>query len=510
MLENNLFESILEDLRDSDPNIRLRAVQSLSRVEPQKAIEGLKLALKDRNRSIGYRAAEALGRMTNPEAEFAVISLLKGKDRNARINAAMALKDMKSEEAVLEVIKLLKDDYSFYLPLQQGLKNNQSPVILSALIEGLRNKKVRTRKYFVMALGEMEFDEAADVLLETLNEKDRMLREGAVLAIKYGSSKIRSSRAGDRLFQILKEFLENLGSTKGFRKNELYEKIQHILLAAGFMKLQNAVPLLVGLLASSEIRNLKILAVLTIGEIGSESAVPILLNIISQNKDSYIAEASAEALRKIKPYSAVDILLEFLSSPVPSVRLNALNALEYAKTPEVIEAVVKCLIDSDVHCRRSAARILGVMKTQSAVSFLLKALEDKDKWVGWNAAWALGQIKSELATEGVLKLSGSIQPLVRRNALEALGQMALDISGVMNRLLDALNDANVLVARSASWAIRQINMEKAVNLLATLKRDRNHEVSRQAANAIKRLKFNHDAYLPHFPVKSSPLYGVWP
>lgn len=510
MLEDNLFESIIEDLRDSDPNIRMRAVQSLSRLEPRKAVEGLKLALRDRNRNIGYRAAEAVARMSIPQAESAIISLLKGKDRNARINAAMALKEMKSEEAVLEVVRLLKDDYSFYLPLQQGLKNNQSPAILSALIEGLKNQKVRTRKYFAMALGEMEFDEVADALLETLTEKDRFIREGVVLAIKYGSSKIRSDRAGDKLFQILKESLENLTSIKGFRRNDLFEKIQHILLAAGFMKLQKAVPLLVGLLASSEIRNLKILSVLTIGEIGSESAVPLLINIIRQNKDQYIAEASAEALRKIKSDLAVDELLEALKCKVPAIRLYALNALEYARTPDVIEAVIECLKDTDVHCRRSAARILGIIKTQSAVSFLLTALEDKDKWVGWNAAWALGQIKSELATEGVLNLSNSVQPLVRRNALEALGQTALDISGVMNRLIDALNDANVSVARSASWAIRQINMEKAVNLLATLKRDRNPEVSRRAANAIKRLKFNHDAYLPHFPVKSSPLYGIWP
>jgi len=128
----------------------------------------------------------------------------------------------------------------------------------------------------------------------------------------------------------------------------------------GKKKEKRAVPLLIELLNNDQIKEIKLNAIESLGEIGEGSSVDALVNVLKE-KDNDMRIAAVDALGKIREQKAVKPLINILS-------------------------------DRDI--KVIAIWALGNIGGKSAIPILTRLLHDQDKYVRYNAAKALNKIGS--------------------------------------------------------------------------------------------------------------------
>ncbi len=136
-------------LANTDPVIRLAAIESLGDMTNQATLPVLAAALNDPNPQLRIAALEALASQEDASVVGSIEPLLFDQDREVRIATIEALADLESEAAVMALASLLSDG------------------------------DTKVRHHTVNALGEIGGDNAISYLLVARYDPDETIRENA-------------------------------------------------------------------------------------------------------------------------------------------------------------------------------------------------------------------------------------------------------------------------------------------------------------------------------------------
>ena len=184
-------------------------------------------------------------------------------------------------------------------------------------------------------------------------------------------------------------------------------------------------------------------------------AVPALLQAL--HGEFYTVRArAARALGAIRAHEAVQPLIEALKDDELEVRIESVKALGQFKNPDTFDNMADLLLeDVEIEARQAAARALGETKHPQAIQYLMIALRDPFWWY-----------EREQAAEVLL------------DAIAGMGGMVVDV------LLEALNDSEMTVRRSAAKLLGRIGDPRAIQPLGMTLYDTHFEVGQAAAESL--------------------------
>ena len=186
------IESLTGVLQDKNIYIvkRMIAAEGLGHSNDPLAIEALISVLKDSsertyqtfiwgNTCVRFEAAKSLGRIKGPRARNALIEALS--DEEIRRNAALALGKIGDEIAKEALLKAaLGDQHIRYIAVDY-VKNKQ---IVDLLLIDLKNEKWSIRADAAEALGKTKDINSVEPLIESLKDKDFLVRRKAGEALQ--------------------------------------------------------------------------------------------------------------------------------------------------------------------------------------------------------------------------------------------------------------------------------------------------------------------------------------
>jgi len=326
-------------LEDEDYNIQTKAINELVKIG-KRAVKPLSSKLNTQNNSLKLAVIEALGKIGDPIVVSSLIELIKDKDSSIRSKSAEALGEIRDKRAVEPLMAIIKDEDSW------------------------------VRMAVAEALGKIKDPKAVDALISALKDEDSWVKIRAIEALMA----IRDKKAVDPILSTLKD-----------KNSSVRTKSAEAL---GILKDPKAVPDLIKSLKDSE---------------------------------ADVRMRSAEALGKIGDKRAIDPLIEGLKDEDWTVRLRSAEALGKLGDKKAVDPLISALNDKEWTVRSSAADALGRLKDSRAVDPLLTLLKDKESSVRISAIEALGRIKDKKAVEPLKKVANSdSSDLVRKKAKEVL------------------------------------------------------------------------------------------
>ncbi|MBI3927230.1 MAG: HEAT repeat domain-containing protein [Armatimonadetes bacterium] len=481
--------------------------------EERSRLDRLRRELRSRTRGVGYRAADELAQAGSAGRSI-LIRALDSRDRNVRIHAAWAVRLLNYPDAVARLIELLREERETYLPLQQALPKKPAPQLVEKLIEAARDPGNRNRKFHTMLLGDVEDPSVLDTLLTALQSDDQELQEGSFLAMKHAGAELRQV-AGPALVQALSVRLP-LPRRRAPAWIPRQRAVQTVPLAlistVGLVAGDKGVGVLCEILRSDthpSYRLAAMSALITVGELAVGRCWWALASLVREPVDGPLQATAAEALRRLQVREAESELLDLLHHGRGFQRRNAAHALEGCGG-ELSAAPVRerLLSDSDVHVRRTCARTLARLRGAGAEEALLQALRDRDSWVAWNAAWALQRLGLPEVIPELLRGLEDRDRRIRCHCAEALGQLGISTPEAVEALVVALGENTVHLARTAAWALRQLNLVEALEYARTLAASPDSSQRKIGQRALRWLRPDRASYWTHLPVRSSRLEGV--
>lgn len=192
----------------------------------------------------------------------------------------------------------------------------------------------------------------------------------------------------------------------------------------GRMRCAKAVPALIEALAS-ENRDLKLMAIYSLGRIGDEAAIPPLLGLMRlaiTTEEDISLRILKSALLSFGPLVMRDLLAE-LESPDWRMRSTALDMLCELGSRELGPRFLRLLEDPEQDVRAKAAKGLGRIGYGGATGALTNALNDGFWVVRLHSARALGLIGDASAAPELKAALLDKNWQVRDVAAEALGRL---------------------------------------------------------------------------------------
>ncbi|GEM_PF-6794552 len=243
----------------------------------------------------------------------------------------------------------------------------------------------------------------------------------------------------------------------------------------GFPSLRNG-------LAGSWNKNARMNALMLITEQNDRDAVPFIIPMLSDPEKDLQSKA-ADTLVKFSPDSVqplVDALQNITESAVP----NFSAILEKIGEPSVVP-LVAAMKSPDWQTQERSIRILGKLKSDKALEPLIDIFSDDDLPVREAAADAVGNYRERAIPilKKRLEVFGPDEFIERETITLALGHTE---SPAAMELLKGLSQDKELVVRVVAARALAINRgDESKNILKKLLSDKNWQVRRRAAAALK-------------------------
>jgi HEAT repeat protein len=173
-------KALINALKDENDRVKKAAIFGLGLVKSPESIKELSAMLENKNDNIKSSAILSLGRIGDPKSVDYVIKALKDQNKQVRIKAVSSLSRfccLKSVEALSEVYKY--DPWNAASSIQRINKTEA----IDALINILKDKKIKNREYAADALGRFRNSKCVDALIEALAEDDNSVRDAAITAL---------------------------------------------------------------------------------------------------------------------------------------------------------------------------------------------------------------------------------------------------------------------------------------------------------------------------------------
>ncbi len=203
--------------------------------------------------------------------------------------------------------------------------------------------------------------------------------------------------SGDAVVEPLLEYVSSVNT----------EQRERVIAALGTLKVQQAVPAIVAVLADTTFTR-RYVAAMALGEIGHPDGIPALIRAL----DDEVLLVRRYATRSLIKFnqSAVDVLIASLGTASERVDAAVIRALGDIGDRRALEPL---LTQVSGPVRSEAFLALGKLRDPRAEQALIIGLSDQEWQVRMNAAMALGPVGS-VAAEAPLRLCLDDQVLVVR------------------------------------------------------------------------------------------------
>lgn len=552
-------EVLLEQLKNTDPNLRRKAVRSLTAYPENKdVVAALCEALGDPNKGVQNITIEALSSMPHENVVLGLINVVKSPDLNTR-NAGMTILRNLGSMAIAPIVTALNasEDVDEKIQLLVILGDIKSHLATDTVIKYIDNEDDNVKTTAVESLGKIQDPKAVKVLLETYKNTD---------ILKYSIVEALGNIAVEDVLPVLIGALESgdmleyftaigaLGATESPNAIEvLCKKIDteedagtRRLIFKSLAQIEQANPgsiknftsdslvnVLVGLLDNHDAAEYRYLVEVA-SALENETFANALLDAL-QSPEEEISEAAFAGLCKLG-VKAVKASLDKIGRVEPTVAVKILRYLEKYPSAEVPNAISMFSQNPDDSLRQALAKTLGACKSEIAFNALKEMLNDIDETVRKNAVISVaGMLDCPGAIQALINKFRDINGHVRREACLAMantgsseiveplfGVIAAEPYGdvreaaasvlakrkdpaITKRLLELLDDNNSRIRETISKTIWQCGSTVAVDSLINKLGDSEWRVVVNSCNSLENMRDLKSI----FPLKELLKNGDW-
>ena len=443
----------LSQIKSSDVERRIQAIETLSREPNLKALLAIIGALSDQSPRVRVAAASALGRTSDERCVEPLHGVLRDSHPQVREAVVRALKAINHTSSLSYLVPLLRDS---------------SPAVRVTVAGALQQLKwapsspTEEANYYI-ALGQLARAaavgvEAVDPLLNALADESSSGRRAATEAL----AQIDDPRALAGVARMTSD------PDPGVRVVALG--------ALGRARAEGHVHHVLRQLEHPD-KNVRACALETLARIGHPDLFTILARAINDSHWT-VRAAAASALGRSSEPQAVDALLVALTEADADVRQIVAEALGRLRNPRAIEPLIRAHLDSDSRVRTSTLTALHYIdpywpetdEAKRALVPLKQALKHRDYDIRHTAADLLNRIFSIRQCEPSLEADVTAESARRQRALDVL-------TGV-------LWDEDPLVRFVGVWTLQQIGDPRASQPLQTKLKDADDCVRAAAQQAL--------------------------
>jgi HEAT repeat protein len=389
-------DSNITALKDADPSVRIRAIDSLAEIADLRALNPLIEALNDEDSSVRMQAVRALGEINDSRAiDPLSYTSVKDADYYVREEAKKVLQwstiggnrvDARSSGPIIGA--LTDADPDVRIRAAEALGQIKNAAAVDPLIVALNDGNSDVRRYSSWALGEVNDSRAIDPLSYTsVKDADYYVREEAKKVLQW--STIGGNKVDSRSTESIIGALTDADPDVRIRAAEALGQIKNAIAVD---------PLIVAL--NDENSDVRRYSASALGEINDSKAIDPLSYTSVKDADYYVREEAKAAL---------------LWNAIGGNKVDARS----------VGPIIGALADADQDVRIRAAEALGQIKNAIAVDPLIASLNDENSDVRLKAAWALGEINDSRAVDSLSRTSvEDADYYVReeaKNALERFG-----------------------------------------------------------------------------------------
>ncbi len=459
-IDGDIITPLSKLLKISDADLRGYVAMALGDQNDRRAIPLLIEALKDENPNVKYNAIEALGKLQAREAVFALAEWVESGEFFLAFVAIDALKNigdpsitpillarLHDEQLRVPIIEALGElgDESVVTSLVNLLNLSNAPTIVIA--QALSTIWYRYKEFYDDANSITELirktinSQGIQNLLETLNHS-KASEDLSALALVLGNS----SSAIEALKPIIGKLA--LPVIKALAKLDI-----------------PVTALLIEQLEDNQTNKEDLrLAISTLEKLADPAAVPALMRLLSVEEDDEILVMLLKALKKTDNLLTLEPLLNLLNHPNPEVRHESIEVLNALNPPNLIEQICKFLHDSDSLLRESALRIVGYIGSCNVINDLLACCNDENLHVRQAAIEALPVFEGHQQVLPTLtKALKQGEAKIRAAAARAMA--AIDDPSVISILQSALSDSYLW---TRYFAVQALGKHGAVESLEQL------------------------------------------
>ena len=399
------------------------------------------------------------------------------------------------ERAVDDLIKLMDIEYR-----SKDIDPNK---VAPILVVALQDQNEELRRKVAEVLSYLNTWENIPILVEALRYGDDSSQERVAETLgKFGvqdtvPALIEQSRNPDRSVRYaVAEALVNIGS-------------------------REAIPALLAAL-QDEYEGVRWTAASGLGALGAKEAIPGLIQALQDDSSENVRWSAAEALGQLDAREATPALIQALQDGEVRVRRQATETLGGLGGQEAAPALIAALLDQDADVKEAAAEALGKIGNPDAIAALITALQDDSALVQSYATTALGQLDNHKVASALIeaiwgkdqalgvKAMGALARVFRQEAVSTLidachhhenADLRVEAASwldeiplnerstreVIPALMQALQDAEAQVRKSAAFSLGRLGAKEAVPALKTLLLDQDDRVKLGAIEALRRL-----------------------
>jgi len=501
-------------LADRDQDVCKMTIHALGELGNPCAAPALIPLLKDPDTDIRGPAAKALGRIGDPRMAQALIPLLVDADHYVRNEAVGALQTMKwTPETIKDRVKLLAAQNRWEEIVQLG--QSAIPTVMTLL----RNASGAIRSGAVRTLGQLGDPRAVDALLPFLQDPDSFVRIAAAEALgafddprifpalapllEDPKGDMRSTaakalgRSGDP--QAVLALMALLKDPQTGVRESAAEALMHVGKAAA--------PALIKALNNPMARSDRRRALEALGEIGDARAIPVLAEAL-EDGDWTLRRIAAQGLDKLgwQPETtqqktifaigledwntppklgseAVAILISALEEP--SLRIEAIRALEKIGEPRALDALLPLLTDSGEEVFAEVTKALENNASPKTVPVFIKAL------VNQPPSSSLRDVLCHLgkpALPALMDVLKNGEPRMQVVAIEVMGKIG-EAQTLLPVLTEALKTGHPSVQESAIQMMGELGDQSAIPILKDVLRTGAWPLRFAAASALAKLEW---------------------
>lgn len=452
---------LLEQLKNSDPGLRRKAVRELvSFADNKEVVDALCEALGDPNKGVQNITIETLSLMMHENVVHGLIPVVRSSDLNTR-NAGMTILRNLGPMAIPPLVKAIhaSTDVDETIQILVILGDIRSPMATETILGFIGHEDDNVKTTAVESLGKVQDPAAVDTLIETYRNTD---------ILKYSIVEALGNIAVDKAMPILLGSLESedileyftgigaLGSMESVEGiNPLFNKLvkeedsgTRRLIFKSLAQIEEANPgslanldkgvlrpILLGLLENQDAAEYKYM-VRVAASVGDDSYAISLINAL-QNSEQEIVDIAFAGINALGR-KAVKPALERVGRIEPPAAALLLQFLAANPSPEIPGAVSLFAQNPDDSLRQALARTLGANPSDISFATLKEMLNDADEMV---RKFSVMGISNMLDYDGALtaliaKLK-DINGHVRREAAITLGKSSS--SQVVEPLFNVIN-----------------------------------------------------------------------
>ncbi|MGL5192090.1 MAG: HEAT repeat domain-containing protein, partial [Chroococcales cyanobacterium] len=506
--DNRAVLPLIAALEDENANVRYHAIDALSQLRSEEAVEPLVTIAESNDFFLAFPALDALMRICDTAIAPRLLPLLKNTlSWRVRREAVDNLAQQNDPAIAIELLRMLREQHRNPNVLNSVLQilvlSDVDPI--PSLVECLKDEDPDLRIYTALALGERHDARAIPALIDALSDPDTNVIYHAIEAL----GRLRAVDAVEPLLALA----ESSDFFLAFPAIDALTRIGDRTIA----------PVLALLLEQNELLGPQIADALSqLGDADVVKPLAILLNqpeqpikeiavaiaaiyhryqtlfgegihITDLTRSQICARAQDNLILALKganpsELSALALILGWLESPnitetlaqllsQPSVREIVLEAL-VRRGPDAADLLIAQLDALDLETRSYAIVALGRIGSQKAVPALMAQLLDNESELVMITTNALAQIGDRSSYQALIGLLGHREISVRLGAIAALNSLGHPL--MPERVLILLKDPDPYIRESAIKIAGYFAYANCIDRLFELCQDPEERVRRAA------------------------------